>query len=186
VSVVSPSDAATDDATPGGDAPVVVYDAVTDAADPEAEALARLRRLSHYLDSAVEVPGTNFRVGLDPIVGLLPVAGDVPTTAVSAYIVAEAAALGAPRETVARMVLNLVVDAVVGSVPVVGDAFDAVWKANQRNVRLLEARRTDPAGATRDGRVVAVVGVLLFVLLLAIGAAAVAASWWLLTGAGVL
>lgn len=175
---MSPSDAATD-ADP---APVVVRGSVTEAADPEAEALARLRRLSHYLDSAFRVPGTNVRVGLDPILGVLPVAGDVPAAAVSAYIVAEAAALGAPRETVARMVVNLVVDAVFGSVPLLGDAFDAAWKANERNVRLLEARRLDPSGATSDGRVVAAVAVALFALVVALGATAAAVAWWLLTG----
>lgn len=169
------------DTTDADFAPFVVHDPVTDAVDPEAEALARLRRLSHYLDSAFRIPGTEYRIGLDPILGLLPVVGDLPATAASAYIVAEAAALGAPRETVVRMVGNLVVDAVVGSVPVVGDAFDAVWKANRRNVRLLEARRADPSGARRDGRVLAVVGVALVALLLALGAAAAVASWWLLS-----
>ena len=162
-------------------APFAAYDPVTDAADPEAEALARLRRLSYYMDSAIEIPGTNLRIGLDPILGLLPVAGDLPAAAVSAYIVAEAAALGAPRETVARMVGNLVVDAVVGSVPLVGDVFDAAWKANQRNVRLFEARRADPSGAERDGRVLAVAGVLLFGLIVLIGAGVALASWWLLS-----
>ncbi|SFR51067.1 DUF4112 domain-containing protein [Halogeometricum limi] len=165
---------------------VVRYGPVTDAADPEAEALARLRRLSYYLDDLIRVPGTDRRIGLDPLLGLLPVAGDVPAAAVSAYIVAEAAALGAPRETVARMVGNLVVDAVFGSIPVVGDVFDAVWKANRRNVRLLEARRVDPSGAERDGRVLAVAGVLLFLFVLALGAGVVVLSWWLLGVAGVV
>lgn len=169
------------DAADGDTAPFVVRDPVTDAADPEAEALARIRRLSYYLDSAIPIPGTNRRIGLDPILGLLPVAGDLPAAAVSAYIVAEAAALGAPRETVARMVLNLVVDAVFGSIPLVGDVFDAAWKANRRNVRLFEARRADPSGAERDGRVLAVAGVLLFVLVVALGAGAALASWWLLS-----
>lgn len=176
---MSPSDAA--DAEP---APSVVRGPVTDAADPEAEALARLRRLSYYLDSAIPIPGTDRRIGLDPILGLLPVAGDLPAAAVSAYIVAEAAALGAPRETVARMVLNLVVDAVFGSIPLVGDVFDAAWKANRRNVRLFEARRDDPSGAERDGRVLAVAGVLLFALIVALGAGVALVSWWFLSRVG--
>ncbi|MDS0294065.1 DUF4112 domain-containing protein [Halogeometricum luteum] len=173
---MSSSDAANADA-----APFVVSGPVADAADPEAEALARLRRVSYYMDSAIPVPGTDWRIGLDPILGLLPVAGDLPAAAVSAYIVAEAAALGAPRETVARMVGNLVVDAVFGSIPLVGDAFDAAWKANRRNVRLFEARRADPSGAERDGRVLAVAGLLLFCLVVALGAGVALTSWWLLS-----
>lgn len=135
-----------DESTRGG-SPTAASDAdaasrSATAAGPRTDEAARrvtaLRRLSHYLDSAVRVPGTDRRVGLDPVLGLLPVVGDAPTTALSAYIVAEAAALGAPRVTVARMVLNLLVDAVVGAVPLVGDLFDAFWKANRRNVRLFE------------------------------------------------
>jgi hypothetical protein len=150
-----------------------------------ARRLADLRRLSHYLDSAVRVPGTNRRIGLDPVLGLLPVVGDAPTTALSAYIVAEAAALGAPRATVARMVLNLLVDAVVGAVPLAGDLFDAVWKANERNVRLLDERLTDP-DATADRRVVLVAAAGLALGILAVGALAAVALWWALGRAGAL
>jgi len=158
----------------------------TDADAAAADRLRRVRRLSHLLDSAVVVPGTRFRVGLDPLLGLLPVVGDAPTTLLSAYVVAEAAALGAPRATLARMVGNLLVDAVVGSVPLVGDLFDAAWRANERNVRLLEARVDDPGGtgARADRRLVLVVSVGLAVLLVALGAAAVAAAWWLLARVG--
>jgi hypothetical protein len=160
----------------------------TDAGGETAARLRRLRELSRLLDGAVVVPGTRFRVGLDPLVGLLPVVGDATTALLSAYVVAEAAALGAPRATVARMVGNLVVDAVVGSIPVVGDLFDAAWRANERNVRLLEARVDDPggAGARADRRLVLAAGVGLALLLLALGAAAVAAAWWLLGYGGVV
>lgn len=154
--------------------------------DADRARLARLRRLSHALDSAVAIPGTNVRIGLDPIVGLLPVVGDAPTTAASAYVVAEAAALGAPRTTLVRMCLNLLVDAVVGSIPLVGDAFDAVWRANDRNVRLLQARIDDPGGERRDRRAVIALGVAVFGLVLAVGTAAVVAIWWLFGLAGVV
>ncbi|MFB6252402.1 MAG: DUF4112 domain-containing protein [Halobellus sp.] len=140
---------------------------------------ARLRRLSHALDSAVAIPGTRIRIGLDPILGLLPVVGNAPTTAASAYVVAEAAALGAPRATLVRMCLNLLLDAAVGSIPLVGDAFDAVWRANNRNVRLLHARIDDPGGERRDRRAVAALGLVVFGLVLSVGAAAVVAVWWL-------
>jgi len=146
--------------------------------------LARLRLLSHYLDDLVRIPGTNYRIGLDPLLGLLPVVGDAPTTVLSAYIVAEAAAFGVPRATLARMVSVLVVDAVVGSIPVVGDAFDAVWKANDRNVRLLERRAragdVDADALQADRRFVLGVAVVLVAALIGVAAAATVAAWWLL------
>lgn len=134
--------------------------------------LERVQNLSRLLDNAVRVPGTNYRIGLDPLVGLLPVVGDVPTTVASAYVVLEAARLGAPRETIARMVVNLGIDAVLGSIPLVGDLFDAVWKANARNVRLLEARVQDPSGGTGDRRFLLAVGAVLVAGLLALSWAA--------------
>ncbi|KTG08948.1 hypothetical protein AUR64_14155 [Haloprofundus marisrubri] len=144
-----------------------------------AETLQRLHRLGRLLDNSIRIPGTNYRIGLDPIVGLIPVVGDVPITAVSAYIVAEAAYLGVPKVTVLRMLFNLVVDALVGSIPVVGDLFDAVWKANARNVRLAEARRGDPRAEELDRRFFTLVVGGLFVLLLALGTASTLAVLWL-------
>ena len=155
-------------------------DADTDTDADATGRVARLRRVSEYFDSAFRVPGTGYRVGLDPLLGLLPVVGDAPGAAVSAYVVAEAAALGVPRATLARMLFNVVVDAVVGSLPVVGDAFDAVWKANVRNVRLLEARtRADAPDGTPDRRFLLAVAAAVFVLVLAFVAAATVAVWWL-------
>jgi hypothetical protein len=157
----------------------------SDGGDPGAR-LARVRRLSRALDSAVTIPRTDIRIGVDPIVGLLPGVGDVVPTAASAYIVAEAAALGVPRATLARMCLNLLVDAVAGSIPLLGDAFDVVWRANDRNVRLLEARLADPGGERRDRRAVAALGAAVFLVVLAVGLAGIAAVWWLLGVAGVV
>lgn len=104
----------------------------------EKAAIKRMRAVSTLLDDAIRVPGTDFRVGLDPIVGILPVAGDSVMSVISMYIVLEAANLGVPMPVVARMVVNIAVDAVGGSVPVLGTLFDAAWKANRRNVRLVE------------------------------------------------
>ena len=143
--------------------------------------LARVRRLSHALDSAVTIPRTGVRIGLDPILGVVPGVGDVVPTAASAYVVAEAATLGVPRATLARMCLNRLVDAIVGSIPVVGDVFDVAWRANDRNVRLLEARLADPSGTRPDGMAVTAV----FLAVLAVGLAGVAAVWWVLWVAGV-
>ena len=167
------------------DAPDEVVVPGSDGHDPP-ERLARVRRLSRALDSAVTIPRTSVKVGLDPIVGVLPWVGDVVPTAASAYIVAEAAALGVPRATLLRMCLNLLVDAVVGSIPLLGDAFDVVWRANDRNVRLLEARLADPSGRQRDRRAVAVLGVAVFVSVLAVGAVGVTAAWWVLSAVGVV
>ena len=94
--------------------------------------------MSHLLDEAIRVPGTNFRVGADPILGVLPVGGDSVALLLSLYPIVEAARLGLPRSVVGRMLLNVLLDAVVGSIPLLGSVFDAVWKANERNVALME------------------------------------------------
>jgi hypothetical protein len=155
------------------------------AADATSARLAHLQELSRLFDSSIRVPGTDYRIGLDPILGLLPVLGDVPGATVSAYIVAEAAAMGVPRETLARMGVNLVVDATVGSLPVVGDLFDAVWKANDRNVALLEARVDDPDADTADRRFLLALTAGLLGCLLAVGAGTTLVVLWLLGQAGI-
>ncbi len=101
--------------------------------------LQRLRNLSRLLDNAIAIPGTNFRFGLDPILGFIPGAGDFVGTALSAYIVIEAARLGLPRDTLGKMVLNILLEGLVGTIPVVGDWFDFAWKANVKNIELIEA-----------------------------------------------
>jgi hypothetical protein len=104
----------------------------------ERAALERTRTVARLLDSAIPVPGTNYRVGLDSIIGLLPVSGDIVTGVIGLYIVAEAGLVGAPRNVLGRMVFNILVDVLIGSVPAIGDLFDAAWKANLKNVDLLE------------------------------------------------
>jgi hypothetical protein len=102
-----------------------------------AERIARIEWLSTLLDTAIVVPGTNIRFGLDALIGLVPGIGDIVSTALSLYIVREARALGAPRLLVARMLANVALDGVVGAVPVAGDLFDVAFRANRRNVGLL-------------------------------------------------
>lgn len=97
-----------------------------------------LKQLATLMDSLFEIPGVRWRIGLDSILGLVPGVGDVATTIVALTILQAATQHRVPRVTLARMGLNLLVDWLVGSIPVVGDAFDVYWKANQRNVRLLE------------------------------------------------
>ena len=100
--------------------------------------LARLDALAKLLDVAFIVPGTKFRYGIDGLIGLIPVVGDIITTAISLWVVREARALGAPWHITARMLANVAVDGVVGLVPVAGDAFDVMFRANVRNVRMLK------------------------------------------------
>ena len=101
--------------------------------------LERLERLANTMDSAVRIPGTGIRLGLDSIVGIIPGIGDLLTAGPSAYIVSEAHNLGLPRRTLARMGLNIGVDWLIGTVPLIGDIFDIGWRSKTRNVDLLEA-----------------------------------------------
>jgi uncharacterized protein DUF4112 len=99
--------------------------------------MARLDALAQLLDVAFIVPGTNIRYGIDGLIGLIPVIGDLITTAISLWLVREARALGAPWHVTARMLGNVALDGVVGMVPLAGDAFDVMFRANIRNMRLL-------------------------------------------------
>lgn len=108
------------------------------AARRERAALGRVRVVSHLLDEAVRVPGTNYRVGLDPILGILPVGGDAAGLVLSMYPILEAARFDLPTWTIAKMLILVAIDAVIGSIPLVGTLFDAAWKANEWNRRTLE------------------------------------------------
>jgi hypothetical protein len=117
-------------------APVEVLDAEDVPAELDSAALERMELAATVLDDGFRVPGTGFKFGLDPLLGVLPVAGDTVATALSLYIVLEAVFAGVSLFTLVRMVLNLTVDYATGLVPVAGDLFDAYWKANRRNVNL--------------------------------------------------
>lgn len=133
----------------------------------------RLGRLAWLLDSSIGVPGTRFKIGLDPLIGLIPGLGDVAGVLLSSYIVREAARAGAPPSVLARMVFNVALEGAVGLIPIVGDLFDAVYKANQRNIELFEAHVQNPQRSQRRSRVI--VGLLLVLLLAVIvGVAALA------------
>ncbi len=112
--------------------------------DSALETLTNLRRLSNVWDRALGIPGTKWRVGLDPIVGLLPVGGDVVGLLLSTYILWQGVQFGLPKTILVRMVLNILLDALAGAVPVLGDLFDTAWKANTKNVNLLEAHLKQP------------------------------------------
>jgi hypothetical protein len=101
--------------------------------------LNRIRKFSRLMDSAIGIPGTKFRIGLDPIIGLVPGAGDLVDTAFSAYLIYLATRFNIPPKTLGKMIYNISLEAVIGSVPLVGDIFDAFYKSNMRNLALLEA-----------------------------------------------
>jgi hypothetical protein len=107
-----------------------------------------LRRLAWLIDGAFGLPGTKFRFGLNSIIGLLPVGGDAVLAGLSLYIVYEAARLGVPRPQLARMLGNVALEFVGGSIPVLGDIFDMALKANLRNLALIEHHVGDPVQAT--------------------------------------
>jgi hypothetical protein len=104
----------------------------------QAQRLVALRKLSQLLDSAFVVPGTNYRIGLDPIIGLFPGIGDLVSPLFTAGILWQARDLGLPRIVQLRMIFNVAIDAVLGAVPVIGDLFDFAWKANDMNMVLME------------------------------------------------
>lgn len=136
----------------------------------------RLERLSWLMDDLIKIPGLGWRFGLDAIVGLIPGLGDTATSLVSFYILAAAVRYRVPKITLLRMGMNLAIDYLVGSFPLVGDLFDAWWKSNQRNVALLSERATVSASEARGGRLSDWVFVGLIILLLvglAVGAAVV-------------
>jgi len=127
----------------------IPHDATFGAIDLGREAsLARLEALAHLMDTAFVIPGINRRVGFDALIGLVPLVGDVAGRVISSFIVYEARRLGAPRWLIGRMALNVAFDGVIGAVPVAGDIFDAAFKANRRNVRLLR-RWLERSGAVR-------------------------------------
>ncbi len=142
-------------------------------AAPTSASLERVRSMSRLLDTAIRVPGTNMRFGLDALIGLIPGVGDVVGAGMSGFIILTAARLGAPPSVLVRMLANAGLDAIVGAVPLAGDLFDVAWRANTRNAALLERHLEAPAATKRaSGGVVALI--LLLLVLLVVGAIALA------------
>ena len=118
---------------------------------PESKHLRRARSVARLLDSSISVPGTGRRIGLDPILGLVPFVGDFAGALLSGYIILAAAEAGVPSFTLIRMIANVAVDTLAGSVPLLGDFFDAAWKSNVKNVALFEKHEgAIGAGAPRN------------------------------------
>ena len=117
-----------------------------------AEVERSLEQLAYLMDGLFRVPGTGWRLGLDAVVGLIPGVGDFATTAVSLYILAAGVRYRVPKVTLLRMGANIAVDYLIGSIPVVGDVFDAAWKSNQMNVELLRQRAAVAPEEAAHGR----------------------------------
>lgn len=152
---------------------------------PEAaRRLQRLRRLAWILDRSIPLGG-GYRIGLDPIIGLVPGLGDWVGAALSLFLVFEAVRLGVSAPVVARMVLNILIETAVGAVPVLGDLFDAAWQANQRNLKLVE-RHYDPHRRPRSLRgmatLFAVFAILFLVVLGGLVVLSARITWAIVTG----
>jgi hypothetical protein len=128
------------------------FDAIKAAGPTRADSVARISALAKLMDSAFPIPGTNRTVGLDALLGLVPVLGDLVATALSSYIIWEARQLGLPAWKIGRMIGNVAVDATIGAVPLVGDLFDMGFKANQRNVRIV-VEHLEKTGRMRPGTI---------------------------------
>ena len=134
---------------------------------PEADQIRKnLQQLAWLLDSSIPIPGTRLTVGLEALIGLFPVIGDLIGVALSSYILSQAAKLGAPRSVLWRIAFNIAVEGVVGIIPFAGDVFDAAFKANQRNVQLLDAWLDAPRRTERSTRTFAALLVLALVTVL--------------------
>lgn len=141
-----------------------------------------LDELSRYLDGLFRVPGTEWRFGLDSLIGLIPNVGDTLTVVPSLYILASGVRYGVPKITLLRMAFNIGLDYVVGMIPFVGDAFDFVWKANNRNMNLIRERAAG-LGKGTFGDYVFVLGLIGLLIALLLGSifTSMFVMYWLLT-----
>ena len=130
---------------------------------------ANLDVLAKLMDSQFKIPGTNIRFGLDSLIGLVPGAGDFVTFLISGYMMTILAKNGASGFVLARMTLNILIDALVGSIPLLGDVFDVAFKANRRNMKLMHEHYVE--GRHKGGAWKVVVPILFILLLVIIGLA---------------
>lgn len=144
----------------------------------ESPRLRRIRGFARLLDQSILLPG-GYRIGLDPIIGLIPGIGDAIGAALSFYLIYEAARLGIPKRILVRMCGNALLEALIGEIPILGDIFDAVWKANTRNVRLIELHHRPTAPERPPGKIIWAIAIL-FLIVIALGIAAFIGIFWLL------
>jgi hypothetical protein len=143
--------------------------------------LDRIRLVAGWLDNGIKIPGTRIRIGLDPVLGLVPGLGDAIGAVLSSSVFVEGIRRGASRATLLRMAFNIALDFAVGTIPVAGDLFDFAWKANLRNVALLDRDALDHGAARRSDRFfVITLSSALLVVCLALLAITIAIPVWLL------
>lgn len=131
----------------------------------------RLRVLAKVLDNSITIPGTSWKIGFDPIIGLIPGIGDLIGAVVSGYIILEAARADIHPLILARMLANVGIDTMLGAVPAVGDLFDAAWKSNVKNVALLERHLAIEAPVAHEKRnAIGLMAIAFIVLVLILGA----------------
>lgn len=140
----------------------------------QSQRLDALKKISQLLDSAFLVPGTSYRIGLDPILGLVPLLGDLVSPLFTIGLMWQARELGVPKVVQLRMIFNVTIDTLVGLVPLAGDLFDFAWKANNRNLALLERHAYEEHRASS--------GDWLFVVLMALLLTALAATPFIILG----
>jgi hypothetical protein len=133
--------------------------------------------IAFIMDEVIRVPGTKFRFGLDPLIGLIPGIGDTSSALVSAFALIQAVRLGVPKILLARMALNILVNEVVGIIPIIGDTFSFWFKSNARNYEIIKNHRLGPSVARRNDWLF-VIGVL--VILFLVVCAGLAASFFIL------
>lgn len=133
-------------------------------ATPDDRDLRRVRELARVLDTAFGIPGTRIRVGLDAILGLIPGGGDIAGAALSSVVILLAVRKGVPAAVLWRMVANVAIDTAIGTIPILGDLFDVGWKANTKNVNLLESFTGQPEKVTTRSRALGVLVVMVLLL----------------------
>jgi NAD/NADP transhydrogenase beta subunit len=134
----------------------------------QSKGLREVTYLAKLMDSQFRIPGTNFRFGLDGIIGLIPGAGDLSTFAVSGYMLWIMARNGASGFVLSRMVVNVLIDAIIGSIPFIGDLFDFVFKANTRNLRLMQEHYQEGRHKGSAWRVIVPILIILFLVIAAL------------------
>jgi uncharacterized protein DUF4112 len=141
----------------------------------EVEIEKGLDDLSRYLDGLFRIPGVGWKFGLDALIGLIPNVGDTLTSLASFYILFAGARYGVPKITLLRMAFNIGLDYAVGSIPVIGDAFDFFWKSNQQNMDLIRERATGKGKGTKSDYLF-IFGLIGVLILLLIGSIVVSAT----------
>ncbi len=152
--------------SPHSDAPKQVVGELVN--EREEEVRKRLQGIAWLFDESITIPGVNYRIGIDGLIGLIPGLGDIVSASVSMYLIAEASRLGASKPVILRMGANVLIDTLLGAIPMLGDLFDFAWKANSKNVALLNQYLDNPRHVRRSSTLM-VVGIAALLVLAIVG-----------------